>query len=445
MLCAYNLNHIKGETYYKLRSKTKFHIKDVLVNYWDSFVSTFSNLKIRNVVHEEVEKVIKCRTIELGYTYYECKHCHNYSIVPHTCKSRFCSSCGNKYLNDRLISSKTKLLKEQHRHIVFTIPDVLRNYFLKDRSLLDLLYDSVNETITWIFNPKSYQNRVNKQKPKERAKKIIRVNKDSCLVPGYICVLHTYGRDLKWNPHIHMLISEGGLTNSSMKFKSIKHFNYESLRKTFQKILLDKLYNHFGTSFYKIKCELYKKLNNGFYVYAHKKQFTDIKKGIEYILRYSSKPAMAESRITSIDYKNDTITYWYDDHKTNKRIIVTEHPFEFIAKLIRHIPNRNFKMIRYYGIYAAKNHKYQSYINKMFKLSEIRELKAKKDWRNMLISTFKFDPLVCDLCGHMMKIKLTCIPIYGKENKWHEIKYSEPEEFKPTNWEHFKRYCPTKY
>ena len=44
MLCAYNLNHIKGETYYKLRSKTKFHIKDVLVNYWDSFVSTFSNL-----------------------------------------------------------------------------------------------------------------------------------------------------------------------------------------------------------------------------------------------------------------------------------------------------------------------------------------------------------------------------------------------------------------
>lgn len=154
---------------------------------------------------------------------------------------------------------------------------------------------------------------------------------------------------------------------------------------------------------------------------------------------------MAESRITSIDYKNDTITYWYDDHKTNKRIIVTEHPFEFIAKLIRHIPNRNFKMIRYYGIYAAKNHKYQSYINKMFKLSEIRELKAKKDWRNMLISTFKFDPLVCDLCGHMMKIKLTCIPIYGKENKWHEIKYSEPEEFKPTNWEHFKRYCPTKY
>ena len=63
MLCAYNIDHIKGLTYYKLRSKTKLHIKDVLVKYCDNFVSTFSNLKNRDVVHEEIEKVIKCRTI----------------------------------------------------------------------------------------------------------------------------------------------------------------------------------------------------------------------------------------------------------------------------------------------------------------------------------------------------------------------------------------------
>ena len=172
ILNSLNLDHFKGDTYYKSKSNTKFHIKDIFINYWDDFITTFSNLNIRDVVFEEVDKILKCRTIKLGHTYYECKHCNNYSIVPHTCKSRFCSSCGNKYLQDRVINSKSKLLKTSHRHIVFTIPENLRNYFLENRSLLDLLYDSVNETITWMFNPKSFQNIVNKQKPNNRAKKL---------------------------------------------------------------------------------------------------------------------------------------------------------------------------------------------------------------------------------------------------------------------------------
>ena len=81
----------------------------------------------------------------------------------------------------------------------------------------------------------------------------------------------------------------------------------------------------------------------------------------------------------------------------------------------------------------------------MFKTYEIRELKAKRNWRNMLIVIFRFDPLVCDLCGHIMKKTLVCIPINEEEDKWHEIKYSEHEEFKKTNWEQFTRYCPSKY
>lgn len=121
-------------------------------------------------------------------------------------------------------------------------------------------------------------------------------------------------------------------------YKKYTHFNYESLRKVFQKILLDKLYNFFGPSFYKTKCVLYKTHNNGFYVYAHDKQFKDVNKGLEYILRYSGKPAMAESRITNVDYDFDVISYWYQDHKTNKKVFVYEHVYEFLAKLIHHIP-----------------------------------------------------------------------------------------------------------
>ncbi len=93
-----------------------------------------------------------------------------------------------------------------------------------------------------------------------------------------------------------------------MKYKHITHFNYATLRKTFQRILLDKLYKRIGKSFYPIKCKLYKIHDNGFYVYAHQKQFSNIQKGIEYVMRYFGKPAMAESRIINIDTEKDIIT-----------------------------------------------------------------------------------------------------------------------------------------
>ena len=292
-----------------------------------------------------------------------------------------------------------------------------------------------------MFNPSSYKNKQNKKHYTKRSKKIYRTNKDSCLVPGFICVLHTYGRDLKWNPHIHVLASEGALTNSSFKFKKISHFNYESLRKTFQKILLDKLYNHFGRSFYNTKCALYASHNNGFYVYAHPKQFKKLESGISYVLRYAGKPAMAESRITNIDYDNNTISYWYDDHKTKQRIFVTEHVFEFIAKLIRHIPDKNFKMIRYYGLYAAKNHKYQNYYDKMYKVEYIKQLSISNNWRSNLISSFQYDPLLCK-CGHIMKIYATYIPINIKEGEWYEIKYGKEKQKIYYNWEQRFGYDP---
>ena len=126
---SFSLNRIKSDTYYKLRSKNKRHIRDVFYNYWDKFLDTFPHLNIRDVVYNEVQRIMLCDTALLGYTMYECTHCDNYIIVPHTCKSRFCSSCGNKYVSTRVLNSKLKLMKIKHRHIVFTIPESLRNIF----------------------------------------------------------------------------------------------------------------------------------------------------------------------------------------------------------------------------------------------------------------------------------------------------------------------------
>lgn len=244
-LSSYSLSHLYSDTFYKLRSKTLFHIKDVFINYWDLFIEKFKHLNIRNIVFKEVDKICKCRTTALGYTMYEYTHCNNYIVVLHTCKSRFCSSCDYKYIKARVLNTKKKFIKVKHRHIVFTIPEELRNIFLKDRALLNELFNSVNETFTWVFNHVSYQNKEKRKSISKRNNRITRVNNDTCKVPGYVLVIHICERDLKWNPHIHMLITEAALTNKCFHYKKYGHYNYELLRKTFQKILLDKLYQKY--------------------------------------------------------------------------------------------------------------------------------------------------------------------------------------------------------
>lgn len=83
------------------------------------------------------------------------------------------------------------------------------------------------------------------------------MNKSKNFAPGFICVLHTFGRPLEWNPHIHCLISEGGHSDD-VEWRNIRHFNYKLLRESFRTVKLNELEAHLGPSFKLIE-ELIKK------------------------------------------------------------------------------------------------------------------------------------------------------------------------------------------
>lgn len=80
-------------------------------------------------------------------------------------------------------------------------------------------------------------------------------------------VLHTFGRDLKWNPHIHCLISEGGLSDDGL-WRNVHHFNYSFLRSAFRTALLNEMHQRLGDPFKQIKSLCYSSHKKGFYVYA---------------------------------------------------------------------------------------------------------------------------------------------------------------------------------
>ena len=86
----------------------------------------------------------------------------------------------------------SKLINARHRHIVFTIPEELREYFGKDREKLKILSKCAAKAVTsWMRG----------------------LNKKEEFILGIVTVIYTSGRDLKWNPHVHMMVTEGGTGN----------------------------------------------------------------------------------------------------------------------------------------------------------------------------------------------------------------------------------------
>jgi len=223
-------------------------------------------------------------------------------------------------------------------------------------------------------------------------------NKSESFTPGFICVLHTFGRSLQWNPHIHVLLSEGGAGNYTV-WRPVKYFNYTLLRNSFRTALLNHMQKHIGPSFNKTKAYIYKHCLNGFYVYA-KPSLLSCKDVIKYIGRYLGRPVIATSRI--VNYDGEFVTFNYNRHEDNTLVSEKLLATEFIKKLIIHIPNKHFKMIRYYGIYA-KHHKHSDKLFFAVSKDKRRFLASLNTWRSSLLLSFGYDPLWCT-CGHSLAV-----------------------------------------
>ena len=338
----------------------------------------------KNVL-DNINRMILCHDPSYGGAFFGCPHCGNLKFVPFSCKSRFCPSCGNVYNQKRAFRMSCKLVSCIHRHCVFTIPEELRIFFLKDHSLLNCLFHSVRDVVLRMF---------------------FKMNKSELFTPGFICVLHTFGRDLKWNPHIHALISEGGAGNI-IPWRPNPHFDYDFLRLAFRKVLLDQLSLKLGPPFKKLKNQIYKDHPEGFYVRA-KPNLCSPDITIKYISRYLGRPVIATSRMDA--YDGDSVTFHYQRHEDHKTITECIPAIDFIKRLILHIPDKHFKMVRYYGIYA-KHHKQEKNLRKCLSKQKQHYLSRLLDWRNSILLAFGYDPLRCPKCGTSMLV----LEVYHKK------------------------------
>lgn len=351
-------------------------IKQIFQDNWDQFVLEHPNM-VRASVHKEINRMLNCGSLNNGFTVYRCEDCNSEVLVPFTCKSRFCTSCGKLYRDRWAEKLESRLIIAPHKHLVFTIPQELRIYFRKNRNLLKELSDCAAKVLKHT---------------------IYEMNKKQRFETGIISVIHTFGRDLKWNPHIHIIMSLRCLGET--EDRTIRYLNYTKLRKFWQKELLDVMKKRFPTGQMRsLINKLYREKDNGFYVYA-KGEINDLNIISKYLARYAGRPAIAESRI--IGYDGKTVTIKIKPHGQTKEIEETMPVMEFIQRLIIHIPETHFKMMRNYGIYSRNNGRARRIEKRLISKAKYARLKRMKTWQFRMMLEFDRNPLKCQ-CGALMK------------------------------------------
>ena len=164
-----------------------------------------------------------------------------------------------------------------------------------------------------------------------------------------------------------------------------------------------------GPSFKRAKAHIYKKDSNGFYVFA-KPNLSDTKTVIKYISRYLGRPVIALNRIDS--YDGEHVTFHYNRHEDNLFIKKTIPVLDFISLLIQHIPEKYFKMTRYYGLYA-RHRKTDKKLHRAISKNKYKLFCSFTKWRNNIAISFGYDPLCCPNC----KTTMTLTDLYYKHKR----------------------------
>lgn len=405
--------------------KDKGKIKQIFRQSWEGFLSRNKDKippELLPDIEESVNKMLGCGDPANGFAEYICLKCNGKyrKIVPFTCKSRFCTSCGKVYIDKWVDAQVEDIIEVAHRHYVYTIPEEFREFIYWDRKLIKLLSD-VSAKVTL---------------------EVIRL--ESEVTPGIITAVHTFGRDLKFNPHVHALVTEGGLDRYKT-WQDVGFVSYEALRKKWQYHLCKGMRKNLKGSpktgkINGIIDKLYKEKTNGFYVNAEKKM-KSARGAARYIGRYLARPAIAEWRI--LEFNEDYVKFFYKDHETGEGIKEILSVDKFIGLLISHIPPKSFKMVRKYGLYSVKMKKMAKKIVSVWKkakqlvLNFVLPKKDKKTYRERLIECFGKDPVRCPCCGNDMELWKIWHPKYGDiynfqrdapvVEEYEEIERKEPE------------------
>jgi hypothetical protein len=349
-------------------------VNDIFRKYGDLYKKTSRSLMwpIWPNQLKALRDIQQCRTAELGGHKEVCDTCGGIRISYNSCRNRHCPKCQSLPAEKWILDRSDEILPIGHFHVVFTIPRAFNTLIINNphhqQVVYNILFKAASQTLLLLSRDKKFL-----------GAKI-----------GIIGILHTWGQNLMSHPHIHFLVTGGGLATSkkdkdkddgdqcdrwvwairTKKRKKEFLFPKGVVSKLFKGIFLSDLRNSHLNGELKLKDadedgdtdadknfqELIRSVNYKKWVVYCKPPIKNSSKVIEYFGRYTHRVAISNRRIIKVE--DGRVFFKWKDYKDGNKIkIMSLEAVEFIRRFLLHILPPRFVKIRYYGLYGNRNRK----------------------------------------------------------------------------------------
>jgi len=347
-----------------------------------------------------------CRTEYMGGHVQACQKCGEVHTHYNSCRNRHCPKCGGIDRERWIIARQADLLPVKYFHVVFTVPDRLNDLFLHNQAAMynllfrvawDVLQD-FGQTKKWIGG---------------------RI--------GSTAILHTWGQNLRYHPHLHFIVPAGALMSDDNWKHSRKRgrylFKVDQLSSVFRASFVEKIRELIkqGTLNGRVPGNLFDK---DWVVYA-KRPFGGPKQVISYLGRYTRRTAISNDRILEVN--DETLTFTWKDYSNNYKRQTTTLPGEqFLGLFCRHILPPGFTRIRHYGfLSSASKKKSLAIIRAALKQTPPPNLST-KPWQEIALEKMGIKPGICKSCGGEMLV-IEILP-----DHFHKAQRAPPTQMNPS-------------
>lgn len=281
--------------------------------------------------HRLLGAIAACRTPALGGHLHRCRSCETMHPVYHSCRRRGCPNCQAMAQEAWIAARSARILPVRHFQVVFTLPSELRRLA---RGHPTDVYNAFFQAVGGILGELGL-GRLQAQL-------------------GWTLVLHTWKRDLGYHPHLHALVTAGGLSMDGSSFLPVRGaylFPGDVMGRLLRGRMLAALRGLFAkgafpeldtASFDALMASLAE--HKSWVVHAQP-PFRDASHLLRYLGRYVHRIAISDSRL--VDVTHDRVTFTTRRGKT-----ATLHPVEFLHRFVQHVLPAGFHKVRHGGLYA---------------------------------------------------------------------------------------------
>ena len=338
--------------------------------------------RIPGIHQKAIHDIIDCRTPQMGGNTYYCDHCQTFHYSYHSCGNRNCNKCQNELAQQWLKKAEDLLLPVDHFMVTFTLPYQLR--FLT-RIHQRLFYHLLMKCAAEALQTLAY---------------------DSNYVGGLLAmlaVIHTWGRDLSYHPHVHFIVAAGGLLeieNIWLTSQARYLVPVEALSIIFRAKFRDALKKEDSDIFHTIDKSIWKQK-----WVVHSKSIGRGEHALKYLAQYIFRPAISNKRLLNLE--SGKVTFKYQESSTMRWKTMTLDAQEFIRRYLQHVLPKGFVKVRYYGLYS---HRHRQTLEQLKKQMGEANRQNHENTRQNKASK----PLTCPHCGHI----LTFLSAMPKGSSW---------------------------